>query len=304
MSYSPDILLDGDYRQPSTFGAPRYVYPFRQNGDRASAYIEQDYWQTWATFTPQELIIPHPTFRDMYLVKETPPVPLFADVVQFTRTWARIPATQNVYSTASFNKPLLTEFATGFNANGVTGAGTSNIVYPVYYYSSHYWDGQNNRVYGPYVVTTSADSGSDTRVTWPSAHGITTGRFIIQASGERYIFASGDYTVVNSTTIDLLGWQFDTNATQACKYLRDYSSGPDTIVTKEVSQFYLPGISAGITTPADITIPASLLNDAAFLAAALANTTGFVNYEVDSLEQWMESSIYVLKTTQINMGDL
>jgi hypothetical protein len=110
--------------------------------------------------------------------------------------------------------------------------------------------------------------------------------------------------VVNTTTIDLLGWQFDTNATEACKYLRDYSSGPDSIVSKEYSQFYLPGVSAGINTPADITIPTSLLNDAALLAAALANTTGFVNYETTALEQWMESSIYVLKTTQINMADL
>jgi hypothetical protein len=40
------------------------------------------------------------------------------------------------------------------------------------------------------------------------------------------------------------------------------------------------------------------------LAAAIANTTGFLTYETASLEQWMESSIYVLKTTQINMADL
>lgn len=300
----PDILLDGNYLQADAIGSPRWTWPFRQNGDRVSAYFEQDYWQSIATFTPQELIVPHPTLRDFYLIRETPPVPMFADVWQFTRTWARIPATQNVYSTLAINKPALSEFATAFTANGVTGTGTSAAVTPFYEYASHGWDGQNNRVYGPFVTTTSADSGSDTRVTWGSAHGITTQRFMITASGQRYLFASGDYTVVDTTNIDLLGWQFDTNATQAGKYLRDYSSGQDRIVTKQVSQFYLPGISAGITTAADITIPTPLLNDAAFLAAALANTSGFLNYDTDSLEQWLDSSIYRLNSVQINMGDL
>jgi hypothetical protein len=109
---------------------------------------------------------------------------------------------------------------------------------------------------------------------------------------------------VDTTNIDLLGWQFDVNATQAGKYLRDYSSGPDRIMTKQVSTFYLPGVTSGITTPADITIPAPLLNDTALLAAALANTSGFLNYDTDSLEQWMESSIYRLNAVQINMADL
>ena len=126
MPYSPDYLRDGDYSQAVAVNDPRYNYPFRQNGDRASAYIEQDYWQTWATFTPQELIVPHPTFRDFYLVKESPPVQMGADLVQFTRTWARIPAPQSVYSTFSINKPALTEFATAFNSNNVTGSCSSS----------------------------------------------------------------------------------------------------------------------------------------------------------------------------------
>jgi len=300
----PDTLLDGNYIGPSTDGAPRWQWPFRVNGDLVSAFFEQDYWQTLATFTPQKWIIPHELYSDFYLVKESEPQSLDALVVKFTRTFARIPVTQTAYGTTKINKPLLSEFATAFNGNGVTGAGTSSTVTPCYDYISHMWDGQNNRVYGPYITTTSANNGANTRVTWPSAHGITTQRFMIKSSGNRYIFNSGDYTVVDTTNIDLLGWLFGANATQAGKYLRDYTSGPGNVVTKNVGTFYLPGITSGITTPADVTMPAPLLNDAAFLAAVVATLSGFLNYDLDGFGPWMDSSIYRLDAVQINMASL
>lgn len=299
----PDTLIDGNFSGPVEVGEVRLEYPFRKNGDRTTAFFEQDYWQRLETYVPVELGAPHPTLRDFYLIKESKPVQMIANAVRFTRTYSRIPTTQTVYSTVSFNKPSLVGVATVANANNVTGSGTYTSIGSFYPYISYCWDFTNNRVFGPLTVTTSATSGSDTNLTW-TGHGITTQRFVVNVSGTYYIFNSGQYSVTDANTLKLLGFTFGTAATSAFKYLRDYTPGIDRVSCKSVSTFYLPGVTAGITTGADISIPNPLLNDAAFLAAVVANTSGWLNYDSDSLTQWMESPIYELLCTQLNMADL
>ncbi len=313
----PDILTDGNYLRPVPVGPPRYEYPFRKNGDRVTALFEQDYWllisedqsgqpdsfQVLTKYTPQELGIPHEVLGDFYLIVETKPVRVSANVGQFTRTWSRIPVTQTVYSALSFNKPEIAGFGTAYSILNVTGSGTSSSLGINYTYNNYAWDIVNNRVYGPFAATTSADSGGDTTLTW-TAHGITTQRFLVQTNSGNYIFNSGQYTVVNANTITLTGFNFGTSATLSAKYLRDYTGGIDRIGTKIVSTFYLPGVTTGITTGGDITIPTPLLNDAAFLAAVVANLSGYLNYDTESLAQWLESPIYRMDCIQLNMADL
>lgn len=105
MAASPEFLIDGTYLKAEPVGAPRHEWPFRVNGDNVSALFEQDYWQTFATFTPQEYGTPFTPASDYYLVKETPPVFVMAGICQFTRTFARIPSQQSVPSSQFVTRP-------------------------------------------------------------------------------------------------------------------------------------------------------------------------------------------------------
>lgn len=107
MSLSPDILIDGNYLKPGPIGAPRYEYPFRKNGDRITAHFEQDYWQTKATFVPQEFKISFERDATFYLIAESEPFEVGANLIQFTRTWSRIPQQQIVPGSRFVTKPDL-----------------------------------------------------------------------------------------------------------------------------------------------------------------------------------------------------
>ena len=158
----PDILIDGNFSGPVTNNDQRWEFPFRKNGDRVTAFFEQDYWQKEATFTPQELGNPHPDRPDFYLIKESKPVPIGANLLDFTRTYSRIPVTQTVYSAMRFTKPSLASFGTAQTNSYEMGVA---VLANAYTYLGYFWDGTYNRVYGPATVTTSADSGADTTLT-------------------------------------------------------------------------------------------------------------------------------------------
>lgn len=73
--------------------------------------------------------------------------------------------------------------------------------------------------------------------------------------------------------------------------------------TKVVESFYLPGVSDGITTPADIPNPADLQQASAFVYALL-NDTGYQTYQSEGPAPWMDSLIYSVKRVEINLDDL
>lgn len=304
MSAPVTTLIDGNWIRPDTTGAPRFTYPFRLNGDRVSAYFEQDYLQQSATataplpFIPSVLSIPHDTLRDFYLIAETPPVFGLANLLGFTRTYSRIPSTQVSYSSQAITKPAPSSFGTlDANFRDNTGA----FIGTGYAYSSYYFG--NNQVYGPSQVSTSVNSGGNTRVTC-TAHGILAGNSLVARGTSLYIFTTGQFTVVDANTIDLLGINLGTTVANLAKYLRAYTAGTDRVGTKLSQAFYLPGVTTGITTPADIPIPSPLLNDLELVASLLANLTGYQTYDSTALAQWMASPIYTQTAIQINMADL
>lgn len=305
---SPDYLRDGNFTDLFSDGPPRYEYPFRGNGDVVSQLFEQDYWQSRESYVAAALGTPFgPGLMDFYFIAETKPVPVPALLLRFTRTAARIPTTQTDYTTVSLTKPSLAGLGTAWNFQQVTGSGTSTNLGANYLYLNYGWDIVNNRVYGPFAVTTSANSGGNTTLNW-TGHGLLgTERIMVYAptgTDSYWIFSSGQYTIVNANTLTLTGFNFGTTATLAGKYLRAYTAGLDRVGAKLVTQFYLPGVTAGITTPQDIPIPSPLLNSAQFLAAVVANVTGYVTYDAKELSQWRESPIYQLGTVQINMADV
>lgn len=72
---------------------------------------------------------------------------------------------------------------------------------------------------------------------------------------------------------------------------------------RQLLDYYLPGVSAGIASPQDITPPDGLQNPNDFLSALLAGVTGYQTFESDGPFPWM-GTMYQLTITQYNFTDL
>ncbi len=127
------------------------------------------------------------------------------------------------------------------------------------------------------------------------------------SSADMGILQNTAWSVVNSNTLAVCplvaGGLASNNANLFGIYLRTYTPGPDRVGVKLVQDFYLPGVTVGITTAADIPIPAPLINDADFLAAVVSNLTGYLNYDADPLSFWI-GAIQTQVQKQINMADV
>lgn len=86
-------------------------------------------------------------------------------------------------------------------------------------------------------------------------------------------------------------------------FFKTYVAGGTYLLrTKEIETFYLPGVSTGITTVADITSPLGLQNPADMIAAIMS-LTGFQTYQSEGPRAWEGTLIYSVKSVQINLDD-
>lgn len=83
-----------------------------------------------------------------------------------------------------------------------------------------------------------------------------------------------------------------------------YAGGTRFTRQRFTETYYLPGVSIGISTAADITLPADLQNPDTFLAALLVPQTGFQNYENDGPSPWLNFPMYVVRNTAVHFTDL
>jgi hypothetical protein len=308
----PTLLLDGRYSQGFYSGRPRVDYPFQGNADVATKVIAREFRRSLAQYLPAVVGYERdPKWSDARLMAEGAPVPLnIGDVIAAQRTFANVPPDQVTFGSRVITKP--TAAGTGGISNAAyildsDMAGTSNL--GLWHALLGYIWTPDNRVFGPPVATTSADNSANTRVTFASPHGIAGTEVLIclrDVTGYRYGVAAPTtgYTVVNATTIDFLGVNIGAYATSVAKYLRDYSPGSDRVGCRFTQRFYLPGVTTSITTAADIPMPAVLVNDADFLAAVVANLTGYLTYDADELTRWNGWPIYTQTFTEINMANV
>lgn len=119
------------------------------------------------------------------------------------------------------------------------------------------------------------------------------------------VTTSGQWSIIDANTIaysigitnnTLLSGLFG-------QLLRSYTPGADRVRCNLVTNFYLPGVTAGITTGADIPVPAPLTNDTDFLTAVLANTSGYLNYDASDLTEWI-GPIFQQTQKQIDFADV
>jgi hypothetical protein len=297
--------------QPYETAPPEYEYPFLKYGDSTAFVLTRFYKQTIAGWNADRLAgryIPGQAtdaeHTDAYMMDESKPVRTPSGMVAFERTFARLPEPQVTFGTRVITRPTpATAGGTSKVMREVVSPGVSTLMANGWDYLGYWWDVVRNRVYGPYVAATGANSGSDERVTWNS-HGLTgTERIAVNQGTGFMTFAPGDYSVIDGNTIDLLGFaSWFVSLDFAAVYHRDYTPGTDRVGRRMRQEFYLPGLTPGISTPTDIPLPDSLLNDADFLAQIIANATGYYNYDATELVRWNNWPIYTQTFEELDMG--
>src|SRR6478736_5649756 len=141
-----------------------------------------------------------------------------------------------------------------------------------------------------------------------SSHGFNTGVALAAANtfNRLLVMPTGFWGSIDANTIWLPAAQSSGQSTWgvAGDFKRTYKAG-DTVLLRSqtVEEFSLPGVTLGITTPADITAPIGIQQTAAFLNA-LVTTTGIQTYRSEGPLAWMDSLIYTVKRIQINIDDI
>lgn len=144
-----------------------------------------------------------------------------------------------------------------------------------------------------------------------TAHGYNTALDLIVANvTSAYIIPPALWDVVDANTIayarniigpgDLssIGYRF------TGQYNRSYTPGLRLLGTKNTIKSYLPGVSAGITTGADIPVDQGMQSVDALMEGLVGATTGFQTYLTDGPVPWLEGPILQVTDVAINLDDI
>lgn len=149
-----------------------------------------------------------------------------------------------------------------------------------------------------------------TRTLFAASHGIDSGETIFLRSSSTVYpnVASSKVTVIDSNTVQLSVASSDSWASVASiteigpRTKQNYEPGSVVIRSKTTSDFYLPGVTAGITTAEDIPIPVDESGTAAFLQGVFSGQSA-INVRVGELQTW-RGPILVIDTTTVNAADV
>lgn len=149
-----------------------------------------------------------------------------------------------------------------------------------------------------------------TRVLNIPGHPIQTGQecFIPVAAAPGFIIDGSRVTRVDDNTVSFTVNAGDPDATftPIIEFdpltKRGYKPGAATVPTNRATQYFLPGVTFGIQTIADIPIPPSESDTDTFLQKAFSGQ-GQINWQVGELVQW-KGPILALTTTTISASNL
>jgi hypothetical protein len=144
-----------------------------------------------------------------------------------------------------------------------------------------------------------------------ASHGIVFGDtlYIRATAGPAYYAGITAFSVPDANTIRFTvspsdAWAAVVAIDECGKRTRyHYEAGVASIRAKNISSFYLPGITTGISTPDDIPIPVNQGDSTSLLLAIFAGT-GTLNYSVGQLERWNDWPILRLTKTTIAVADI
>lgn len=181
--------------------------------------------------------------------------------------------------------------------------------------------GQGNATGGVNEIILSLESAN---VSAASVRRITTsiaaeaGRYMALWNGDK-IAATGKVVATDGSTYsdvqlaEVPGKDFAVThaavvgVTASTRYVNGPTAGP--VAIKRVSDFYLPGVSSGITTPADIPVITTKKDPVSWLAEIVAYVAGgslssyFTTIDGTPMERWLGGPIYQQVTISCQMKD-
>lgn len=144
-------------------------------------------------------------------------------------------------------------------------------------------------------------SGGSRLLTFSYGHGFSTGATLYCKIGGTYTFGVSNwtYTSANQITVSsaVAPWNNVSTIQEVGAYQGVYQPGPCPHTTRKIESFWLPGVSDGITTPADIPAGSASITDVSYLDAVCSGAS-FVNYSETDLETWDGP---ILKRTKVEL---
>ena len=137
-----------------------------------------------------------------------------------------------------------------------------------------------------------------------TGHGFNTAVSLALAANDGTsigIYPTATWGSIDANTI----WTIDSSTTSvAGSFKRTYAPGKIYLLRTRVTEnFFLPGVSVGITTPTDITVDAGLQNPEDFVNA-LMTLTGWQTHETEGPAPWLGGPQYRRAYTAINLDDI
>jgi hypothetical protein len=309
----PDTLYDGPFISATEVGPRDYEYPFRNNGDVTSSLLSVECWQQQGFYVPQTLSTPHETLTDFYLISETDPARFgFGDIVKFRRTFARIPTQQIEWSSmwVTIPKP-----STGIGAKdtifGYPGGDNSSNAYGGGLLSANWFFG-GRTYYQPLKPVTSASFGGNVTTFIVPNHGFDNAASLVAILGNTNTPYIAGVHLINSswayTNANAIAGPNGQNFGNFYQFIGQTNVGQFQesgifVRCRRVTDFYLPGVSAGISSPLDIVLPTDDGNSTTFIDKLLART-GDVTIQVGELTRWRGSPIYSITKTVLSIADM
>jgi hypothetical protein len=145
------------------------------------------------------------------------------------------------------------------------------------------------------------------RVILTGVHGLSNSDTMLLRDGSNFEYVnSGNFSVVNATAVALnsaAGNAFSYAGTWTAigRLGSTYAGGGVSVLTRirKQTDFYLPGITPGISSADDVPLPVFQGSDSELVQAILGNSTQ-INYEVGELTQWRQTPILARTTITIN----
>ena len=283
---------------PVQEGRTTVAYPFLPNGSIGPKVYTRRLLQQEAYYVPATMGLERDSVwpggdPQAYLISETSPEHTgIGDMLRFTRSYARIPATQTVYGSRIIQRPIMHMIAAGgYRAVSVDNGVTSHTIA-----SGNCSSCTSGKVvagtYEGYTGITKTGHGrsvNDVLLAW-------TGDGIAQVVTILSVFDANTFYVDSSHGAGFIVYALRSNANAR------YVNGPMPCTVKVVTSYYLQGVTSGITTPADIPLVTSAIDPVSWLDALVAGTA-YVVCEGSQLDRWLDGPIYSQTTISVQMSD-
>lgn len=185
-----------------------------------------------------------------------------------------------------------------------------------------YWNGTMSSVTPPsgvivsnylntYTVSLSSTGTNTTPATTvvnATSHGGIVGDYVAFWNGNNLIGKAVVTSVGSANSFSVLAADFPSSdaVVTHCGFSSDanacYVNGPKICTVKRTQKFYLPGVTPGITTFADIPTQTIYTDPTSWLGRIIAVPTGFATIEVSDLSPW-SGSILMQEIDQVQMED-